>query len=119
MKRIALFFALCLTVPAAVNDGNFVIQFEPTAKLQSDVQVPFTINITDDLHKPLLQDSVVEFAIAAQDEPPTRAIKAWFVKPGVFIAKPVFPSPGQWTITVTAKRENKVTSKSNVLAVVP
>jgi nitrogen fixation protein FixH len=100
-------------------DGNFTIRFEPTAKLQANVEVPFTVHVTDDRGKPLLQDDHVQMTIAPENQPALKTIKAWFVAPGEFIAKPVFPSDGQWSITVEARRRNQVTRRTITFQVAP
>jgi hypothetical protein len=100
-------------------EGNFTIRFEPTAKLQTGVEVPFTVHVTDDRKRPLEQNAHVEMAIAPENREPIKTIRAWYVGPGEFIAKPVFPSEGQWTLTVTARRANQVTTRAITFSVAP
>jgi nitrogen fixation protein FixH len=110
---------LCLTglVLLADPEGNFKISFEPTAKLQTDVEVPFEVHVKDALNKPLLQNTRVKLSIAPQNRATIQSVKAWFVSPGVFIAKPTFPSDGQWEITVTAHREDKTSQRTILFTV--
>jgi nitrogen fixation protein FixH len=116
-----LALALCvfgLLFAAEEKEGNFTIRFEPTAKLQTNVEVPFTVRVTDDLGKPLQQNDRVEMSIAPENQATVKTIKAWFVAPGEFIAKPVFPLDGQWAVTVTARRQDRVTRRTITFAVV-
>ena len=95
-----------------VKEGNFTIRFEPSAKLQANVQVPFDIRITDERGNPLQRNAKVDLAIAPENKPAVKTVKAWFVQPGLFIAKPVFPSEGQWEVTVTARINDRVTTRA-------
>ena len=119
--RVKLFclVLLCLTglVLFADQEGNFKIYFEPTAKLQTNVEVPFEIHVTDALNKPLSANARVELSIAPQNRPTVQSVKAWFVSPGVFIAKPTFPTDGQWEVTVTAHQENKASTRTVLFTV--
>jgi nitrogen fixation protein FixH len=108
---VLLFCVMGLVFAADDREGNFTIRFEPTAKLQTKVEVPFEVRITDDRKQPLQHNAAVELSISPKNQGSTKTIKAWFVQPGVFIAKPVFPSDGQWSVTVTARRENQVSSR--------
>jgi nitrogen fixation protein FixH len=73
--------------------------------------------VKDALNKPLLQNTRVELSIAPQNRATIQSVKAWFVSPGVFIAKPTFPSDGQWEITVTAHREDKTSQRTILFTV--
>lgn len=120
MKTLVLLFCLMgVAIAAGEKEGNFTIRFEPTAKLQPDVEVPFEVHVTDDLHKPLQRNADVQMSIAPEHQAVVKTIRAWFVQPGVFIAKPVFPSDGQWDVTVTARRENQSTTRTITFAVAP
>lgn len=120
--RVKLFclVLLCLTGLAlfADQEGNFKIHFEPTAKLQTNVEVPFEVHVTDALNKPLRENARVELSIAPQNHATVESVKAWFVSPGVFIAKPTFPTDGQWEVTVTAHRENGTSTRAILFTVV-
>jgi hypothetical protein len=110
---ILCLFGLALALAAPdVKEGNFTIRFEPSAKLQTNVEVPFDVRITDDRGNPLLRNAKVEMAIAPEHKEPMKTIKAWFVQPGLFIAKPVFPSDGQWDVTVTTSINDRVTTRT-------
>lgn len=118
VRLLALFFCVFALLSAAdEKEGNFTIRFEPSVKLQTKVEVPFTVHVTDDLGKPLQRDDHVEMSIAPENQAPIKTVKAWFVAPGEFIAKPVFPSDGQWAITVMARRQDRVTRRTIVFPV--
>jgi nitrogen fixation protein FixH len=118
VKLLILFVCLLgFAVAADEKEGNFTIRFEPTAKLQTNVEVPFEIRIMDDRRKPLERNVSVELSFAPQNQENGKTVKAWFVQPGVFIAKPVFPTDGQWAVTVMARREDRVTRRTIMFAV--
>jgi nitrogen fixation protein FixH len=120
VKLLILFICLLgFTIAADEKEGNFTIRFEPTAKLQTNVQVPFEIRVMDDRQKPLQRNDSVELSFAPQNQENGKTVKAWFVQPGLFIAKPVFPADGQWVITVIARREDRVTRRTIMFAVMP
>lgn len=102
---------LALAAPE-VQEANFTIRFEPAAKLQTNVEVPFNVRITDDRNNPLQRNAKVDLAIAPENKPTVKTVKAWFVQPGLFIAKPVFPSDGQWVVTVTARINDRATTRT-------
>src|SRR5690349_16144289 len=97
---------------AADREGNFKIRFEPTAKLQTGVEVPFEVHVDDALSEPLQGDADIQLAIARPGQTPEASVKAWFVRPGVYSAKPQFPGDGQWAVTVTARRTNEATQRT-------
>ena len=74
------------------RDGNFDIRVEPTAKLETAVQVPFQIELADHSH-------VHVFAAPA-------------LTPGVYISKPVFPVAGEWSVYVEVRRDNQMTART-------
>lgn len=119
--RVKLFclVLLCLTglVLCADQEGNFNVSFEATARLQTGVEVPFEVHVKDDLNKPLQQNARVELAIAPQNHAAVESVKAWFVSPGVFIAKPTFPNSGQWEVTVTAHLDNRTSTRTILFTV--
>jgi len=93
------------------REGNFDIRFEPTAKLQTGVQVPFEIHITDALHKPLF-DASVTLQIEIPDHTHTKVFPAPAVTPGVYVAKPIFPLSGEWNVYVEAHRNNQMSART-------
>jgi hypothetical protein len=118
VKILALFLCFVgLLAAAADQPGDFTIRFEPTAKLQTNVEVPFEVHVTDSRKRPLPQGQV-ELSISPVDKPTAETVKAWFVQPGLFIAKPKFPSDGQWSVTVKAKLGTLVSTRTIEFTVV-
>lgn len=111
MKCIALLLCAFGLVTALEREGNFEIRFEPTAKLQTGVQVPFEIHIADALHKPLI-DAKVTLQIEMQDHTRTQVFPAPAISPGVYMAKPIFPLPGEWNVYVEAHRNNETSART-------
>lgn len=112
VKILALLFCVAgLLAAAAEQPGDFTIRFEPTAKLQANVEVPFEVHVTDS-RKRLLPQGQVELSISPADKPTVETVKAWLVQPGVFIAKPRFSSDGQWSVTVKVKLGNLVSTRT-------
>ena len=94
-----------------LQPGNYDIRFEPTAKLQTGVQVPFQITVRDPLQKPLI-DAKVTLRIETPTGEKTDLFKAPATDPGVYLAKPVFPTAGQWNVTADVRRDNKESSRT-------
>jgi hypothetical protein len=94
-----------------LKEGNFDIRFEPTATLQTGAQIPFQITVHDALQKPLV-DANVTLQIETVDHRDVRMFKAPAVDRGVYMAKPVFPSPGQWNVLVEVRRDDKVSART-------
>lgn len=90
--------------------GNFTIRFEPTARLQTEAEIPFHIRITDDLGKPL-PDAKVTLTIETDDHASVKVYKAPAIDEGVYVAKPVFPAPGTWRVRIDVKRNELIGSK--------
>jgi uncharacterized GH25 family protein len=101
------------------REGNFKIRFEPTARLQSKTEVPFEIHVMDSRGQPLQREARVDISIVQQDREPEKGIRAFFIQPRVFLAKPVFPRDGQWDVTVVARRDNQVTRRTTTFSVAP
>jgi len=97
-----LFLAVGLLAFAG-REGNFTIRFEPTAMLQTGAQIPFQVTVTDDLRKPLVEAKVT-LQIETKDGQNVQVFKAPSIGSGVYLAKPVFPQPGQWNISVDVQR---------------
>ena len=66
MKVAALLFCSASLLFAQLREGNFSIRFEPTAVLQSKVQVPFEIRVMDANSRPLTYANV-DLEIARAD----------------------------------------------------
>jgi YtkA-like len=111
VKCIALLLFAFGLLGAVEREGNFEIRFEPTAKLQTGVQVPFEIHVTDALHKPLI-DAKVILQIEMPDHTHIKVFPAPAISPGVYIAKPIFPVAGEWNIYVEAHRANELSART-------
>lgn len=105
--------ALCIfgVLLAQEHEGNFNIRFEPKAKLQTGVQVPFEIDVKDGLKKPL-PDAKVTLQIETMDHSHTQVFPAPAINPGVYIAKPVFPVSGEWDVYVEVRRDNEMSGRT-------
>jgi YtkA-like len=90
--------------------ANFRIRFEPTAKLQTGVQVPFEINILDAHDQPVREAKVLLICTQSENDPGISA-EGKAVSPGVYIAKPVFPKTGTWNVQVRARREGRESNR--------
>jgi len=106
----ALLFACSLLIPAE-REGNFEIRFEPTAKLQTGVQIPFEIHVSDSVHKPL-PDATVTLQIEKLDHTQTKVFRAPALNPGVYLAKPIFPSAAEWNVYVEARRNDEMSART-------
>ncbi len=114
MKIVAILlctFGLLFAQQPPEREGNFNIRFEPTAKLQTGVQVPFQITVNDALHKPVIQAKVT-LQIEMTDGTQVKVFPAPAINPGVYVAKPVFPISGEWKIYVEAHRDNAMTART-------
>jgi YtkA-like protein len=111
VKSIALLLCAFSLLSAVEREGNFEIRFEPTAKLQTGVQVPFEIHITDALHKPL-PDAKVTLQIEMPDHTHVQVFPAPATSVGVYVAKPVFSLAGEWNIYVEAHRNNEMSART-------
>ncbi|MGH8164743.1 MAG: FixH family protein [Rhodanobacteraceae bacterium] len=109
MKFLAL--AVCATGLAfaqnwPVRPANLTIRFAPATELMSGVPIPFKIQVTDPLHKPVVQAKVT-LEIHRPDRTKTAVFKAPAIDRGVYMAKPVFPSPGTWEVYVEVRWEDQ------------
>lgn len=111
MKYIVLLLCAFGLLTAAEREGNFEIRVEPTAKLQTGVEVPFEIHITDALHKPLTF-ATVTLQVEMPDHTHTRVFRAPAVSAGVYVAKPIFPLAGEWNVYVEAHRNNEMSART-------
>ncbi len=114
MKTVAallLAAAALLSAQPQRREGNFVIRFEPKAVLQTGAAIPFQIDVTDDLHKPLIQAKVT-LQIETAEHTGVKVFDAPAVSPGVYIAKPVFPDAGQWNVYVEVTRGGAVSART-------
>src|SRR3954453_14801948 len=121
MKIVAgLFCGLAMLLAQTsegVREGSFDIRFEPTAKLQTRVQVPFQITVKDARHQPL-PNAKVTLQIGNQDPRATQIFPAPQVGPGIYLAKPIFPTSGEWSLYVQVERERLKSARTLQFAVV-
>ena len=111
MKTFALLFCFAALLTAQTRPGNFDIRFEPTARLQTGADIPFQITVNDALHKPLV-DAKVTLQIETPQHEHVQVYKAPAINPGVYMAKPVFPEPGAWSILVEVHRADQVSART-------
>jgi YtkA-like len=114
VKRFALFFCafgLLLAQDQPDQPGNYSIRFEPAARLQTDVQIPFHIRVSDARDRPL-QNATVTLTIETAAHDSIKVFKAPAIDEGVYVAKPVFTAPGTWDVRVDVRRNNFVGSKA-------
>jgi hypothetical protein len=90
--------------------ANFRIRFEPTAKLQTGVQVPFEIHILD-AHDQPVREAKVLFVCSQSEADAGIKSEGKAVSPGVYVAKPIFPKTGTWNIQVSARREGRESTR--------
>jgi hypothetical protein len=110
VKPLCLVLALGLTAFAG-REGNFVVRFEPKAILQTEVQVPFEITVMNDLKQPL-HEAKVTLQIVTKDHQKVKVFKAPEVTAGLYLAKPVFPEAGAWSVSVEVHRNDQVTLRT-------
>ena len=111
MRIIALFLYAFGLLLAQEREGSFDIRVEPTAKMQTGVQVPFTITVKDALHKPL-PNAKVMLQIETKEGADVKVFQATQVNPGIYIAKPVFPVAGTWNVYVEVRRANEMSART-------
>jgi hypothetical protein len=99
------------------REGNFEIRFEPTAKLQTNVDVPFEIYVKDG-RKQLLPDAKVEVTISLKDGSQPAKLPARAITPGLYIVKPNFPVPGTWDVEVIVRRNDQTSRRTKEFSVV-
>ena len=116
MKFIALLLCFFGSVLAQEREGNFNIRFEPTAVLQTGAPVPFKIDVKDDLHKPLT-DAKVTLQIEMTDHSNSKVFPAPAINPGIYIAKPLFPASGEWSVSVEVRRNDQMSARTIVFNV--
>ncbi len=111
MKTLALLLYLAGTLFGYQQEGNFVLRFEPQADLQANAEIPFAIRVHDDLRKPVL-DAKVTLQIETPQHTHIKIYNAPAVESGVYVAKPVFPISGEWTVYVEVHRGTQMSARS-------
>jgi hypothetical protein len=111
VKFLILFLCALGLFAAQEREGNFDIRFEPTAKLQTGVEVPFAISVRDARNQPL-PNAKVTLQIELENGADVKVFPAPGTAPGTYIAKPVFPISGVWNIYVAVRRDNAMTART-------
>jgi hypothetical protein len=101
---------------AQEGEGNFRIQIEPSAVLQTGVQIPVQIIVKDDRQKPLVQ-ATVTLQVETLDHNRMHVYPAPATNLGTYLAKPVFPEAGEWSIYVEVHRGGKMTARTTQVSV--
>lgn len=112
VKILALLLTLAGLALAQLRSGNFTIRVDPTAAIQANAEIPFEIRVTDDLHKPVI-NATVTLQVETQDQhTQIKVFKASRTEPGVYVAKPIFPKAGQWSVYVEVRRDMDVSART-------
>jgi len=115
--KIFAFVSLVLGVAfAQPRDGSFSIRFEPTAIVQTGVQIPFRISVDDARHKPL-GGAKVTLEITTKEPTDTKLLTATETDPGTYIAKPIFEHSGEWSVYVEVERAGAKTTRTKQVLV--
>ncbi len=97
---------------AQVREGNFGIRFEPQVVLQANAPIPFEIQVKDDLHRPLTDAKVTLQIETQQQHTQVVVFKASATAPGTYIAKPIFPASGAWSVYVEVRRGTEMSART-------
>jgi hypothetical protein len=111
VKRPLLLLLVLAFALFGQREGNFGIRVEPRVVLQTGVDIPFDITVNDSLRKPVA-DAKVTLQISSADSRNVKVFRATSTAAGQYIAKPVFPSPGEWTVYVEVRRNDQVSSRT-------
>lgn len=116
MKTLALFCILAgliLSRPAVAQerDGNFNIRFEPTARMQSRIDVPFQIKVIDPRQKPV-EHAAVTLQIKDRDNMNVKVYRTTMTAPGIYVASPSFVAAGEWSVYVEVRRDGEMTART-------
>jgi hypothetical protein len=74
--------------------------------LQSGVKIPFRIQVINPEQRPVTEAKVT-LEIHRPDHSMVTVFKAPAVDRGVYVAKPIFPSPGTWEVYVEVRWEDQ------------
>ncbi len=112
MRNFVLFLCLAALVFGEGTEGNFKIRFEPTAKLQTGAEIPFTVTVTDSRMQPLSSASVHMTCRLADDTSTEVRSEGRMVTAGTYVAKPTFPKAGTWDVRVEVIFNDKTSSRT-------
>lgn len=107
---VAIFCAIGLML-GQQRDGNFTIRLEPRAVLQAGAEIPVAIQVTDDLRRPLI-NATATLQIETAQHTRLKVYKATQTDSGVYVAKPVFPAPGRWSVYVEIHRGGEMSART-------
>lgn len=111
VKALALLLCAAGVCLAQGHEVNFVIRFEPRAVLQANAVIPFEIRVNDDRHQPVI-GATVTLQIETSQHTRVKVFNAPSVDQGVYIAKPVFPSSGEWSVYVEVNRNGQMSART-------
>jgi hypothetical protein len=112
VRTFFLFVSLALPVFAQSTEGNYKIRFEPTAKLQTGAEIPFTIRVTDSRLQPMTSAKVRVICRLTDDPSNDVQAEGHLVTAGTYLAKPEFPKAGTWEVRVEVTWNDKTSSRS-------
>jgi len=108
---------LCLVGLAPVfgqqqtREADFDIRFEPSAVLQTGVEIPFKITVKNTLHQPV-HGAAVTLQIETSAHEHTKVFRATETDTGTYVAKPLFPVSGQWNVYVEVRRDDEMSART-------
>lgn len=111
VRVLALLPLLAGMMLGQLRHGNFDLQFDPVAVLQTGARIPFRIVVNDQRQQPLV-DATVTLQIETADHTNVQVLKASAIDKGVYMAKPEFSAPGRWEVLVQVQRGEGFTSRS-------
>ncbi|MDQ2844388.1 MAG: FixH family protein [Acidobacteriota bacterium] len=111
MKVAALLLGSVALLAGQGHEGDFVIRFEPAVVLQAQSGIPFQIRVLDDRHKPVI-NAKVTLQIETEQHTKVRVFDAASTEPGVYVAKPIFPSAGEWSVYVEVRRTGLMSART-------
>ncbi len=111
MKILALLVCASCLCLAQEHEGNFDIRFQPRVVLQANAVIPFEIRVNDDRSHPVI-GAKVTLQIETSQHTNVKVYNAAAVDQGVYIAKPVFPSSGEWSIYVEVHRNGQMSART-------
>ena len=94
-----------------LREANFDIRFDPTAILQTGTEIRFNIAIKDADRKPV-HGAQVTLRIETAEHEQTKTFRATEMDTGLYMAKPVFPVRGQWDVTIEARRDDAMSTRT-------
>ena len=94
-----------------LSNANFDIRFEPTAVLQAGTEIRFDITVKDADHHPV-HGAQVTLQIETAEHEHVKIFRATEMQTGLYMAKPIFPVEGQWSVNVEVHRAETMSARS-------